>query len=142
VGDKQEDGGKEPKEPLTEREWEALQELARDIVKEPGLAQDPEKKAKEQRRRDFIEGGREHWKAQVDFFKHMTTVSGASITVVIGISPSLLKRAGVLNTVFLFVALASLFVASLVSVGYLLQASSNLRRFSWGDVPEDLEPVW
>jgi hypothetical protein len=71
---------------------EDLQELARQIAKEAGLSQDPEKEAAEQRRRAFIEGGREHWKAQVDFFKHMATISGASIAFVIGVSASFINK--------------------------------------------------
>jgi hypothetical protein len=57
------------REALPKREREIIQELAREIVKEAGLARDPEQGAAEKRRQEFIEGGREHGKAQVDFSK-------------------------------------------------------------------------
>jgi hypothetical protein len=61
---------------------EALQKLARAIVRETGLVRDPVQEAAEKAHQQFIEGGREHWKAQVDFFKHMATTSGAALVAV------------------------------------------------------------
>jgi hypothetical protein len=120
VADNQRDHGKEP---LTEREREVLQMLAKEIVREAGLDRDPEKEAAEQSRREFIEGGREHWKAQVDFFKHMAVISAASVVGVGAASeilpadkgwpgPEVLALSPFLFLISAFGSLMSLYVAS------------------------------
>ena len=116
----------------------ALQELARYIVREAGLGSDPEAEAAEKRRDRFIEGGREHWKAQVDFFKHMVTVSGASMVAVIAVVSIVDLRAGweligaTLGASFFFFAAGSALFS-------LLRASDRLVTFSWGAVPSTEE---
>ena len=50
-------GQEKGRERLTKRERDMIKELAREIVREAGLARDSEKEATEKRRRGFIEGG-------------------------------------------------------------------------------------
>jgi hypothetical protein len=52
VADEREAAGQEP---LTEREREALTMLARELVREAGIANDPEAKAEEKRKEDLME---------------------------------------------------------------------------------------
>jgi hypothetical protein len=115
---------------------EALQALARAIVREAGLGRDPEKEAAEKSqksRQEFIEGGREHWKSQVDFFKHMTVISGASIVGVTALREAVATDP---NCVWCVSASAGSFLlAALVSVLCLFWASAALADFSWGTVP-------
>jgi hypothetical protein len=80
-------------EPLTEREQEAIQELAKAIVREAGLAREPEQETAGNFRRELIESGQGYWQAQVDFFKHMTTVSAATVVGV----PAVIKAFSVLQ---------------------------------------------
>jgi len=51
------------REHLTEREREALKILAREMVRKAGLVRAPEKEAAEKQRKQFIEDGREYYKA-------------------------------------------------------------------------------
>jgi len=110
---------------------ETLTILAREIVREAGLARDPEQEAAEKRQQEFIEGGREHWKAQVDFFKHMAVVSGASLIAV----TAMVKAFGRGAADALIFTSAALFLGSaVVSLLFLYWASWNLVRFCWGPV--------
>jgi hypothetical protein len=112
---------------------EAIQELARAIVREAGSTHDPAEEAAERRQRQFIEGGREHWKAQSDFFKHMATASGAGLVAVVAVIQ--LFAVG-RSYEILYVISALFFVFSaIMSLGFLFAASSRLVMFSWGDVP-------
>jgi hypothetical protein len=58
---------------------EALQELARQIVRQSRLSSDPEQEAVEKRREQFIEGGREYYKTMGASFKDAATLSGATL---------------------------------------------------------------
>jgi hypothetical protein len=113
---------------------EHIQELARAIVRETGLVRDPAQEAAEIDQQRFIEGGREHWKAQVNFFQHIATASGAGVvgvTAVIGF----MKIDSNLTTITLIVSMLSFLLASSEALFFLYLASSLLARFSWGDVP-------
>jgi hypothetical protein len=75
-------GRESSREPLTQREREVIHELAREIVKEAGLGRNPDQEAAEKQskqRERMIAGGRGYWNAQVDIFKHMATVSAATV---------------------------------------------------------------
>ena len=113
---------------------EALTLLAREIVREAGLVSDPEQVAAEQAHQQFVEGGREHWKAQIDFFKHMATVSGAALVAVAALTNTLQLESitGLLSLLIAGVSFLSCAIAALIN---LLWASQRLVRFSWGDVP-------
>jgi hypothetical protein len=58
---------------------EFVQQLAREIVREAGLARDPQKEAAEKRVEEFMEMRKEEIQAQIEFSKHMTTLISASI---------------------------------------------------------------
>jgi hypothetical protein len=135
VGDRQRDTGNER---LTERDREALQELARAIVREAGMIRDPEQEADEKNRKETIEAGREHWKAQVDFFKHLSTVSGAAliaVTAVTGVLQLEFKQPEFkLVSVFLVIAVAGFLWSALAALIFLWMASERLAWFSWGRV--------
>jgi hypothetical protein len=104
---------------------EALQELAKAIVREAGLQSDPDKW--------LIEGGREFWKAQVDFFKHMSTVSAATIVAVPAVARVIFPAPEA--AWLLYISVGLLLLGALVSIGSLLDASDRLAIFSWGRVP-------
>jgi hypothetical protein len=134
-------GQEKGRERLTKREREMIKELAREIVREAGLARNSEKEATEKRRREFIEGGREYWKAQVDFFKQMTTISAASIAVVTTLSATLLPKASSSTLFGFFVVIVALVNALVLSARYVLWTSSLLEPFLWGDIVSDAEQV-
>jgi Ca2+/H+ antiporter len=112
---------------------EALTVLAREIVREAGLSHDPEQEAAKERHQAFIEGGREHWKSQVDFFKHMTVISGASIVGVTALRQALAPDPACAWCVS--ASAGTFLLAALVSLVCLFWASSALVDFSWGTVP-------
>jgi hypothetical protein len=122
---------------LTEREQEALQALAREMVsaaREAELAQDtPQEEAAEQERKEFIEAGREHWKAQVDYFKHMSTISGATIIGEVAVIAGFVPKAVEDRAPLLYFSLTFLFLSAILSLFSLGWASARLARFSWGD---------
>jgi hypothetical protein len=78
----------------------ALQELARQIVKEAGLVPDPEAEAakikaeaESKRKEDLMDAFKRHTQAYLDFLKHMTTLSGASIVAGIAALGAFVKEA-------------------------------------------------
>ncbi len=83
MADEREDAGKEP---LTERDREALKTLAREIVCAAGMVPpNPEAEAEEQRKEDLLQAGTRNAQAHIEFYKHMTTLSGASIAAAVAI---------------------------------------------------------
>lgn len=112
---------------------EALTMLARAIVREAGLSRDPEQEAAKERHQQFIEGGRAHWRSQVDFFKHMTVISGASIVGVTALREALDPDPSCAWCVS--ASAGSFLLAALVSLLCLFWASAALVDFSWGTVP-------
>jgi hypothetical protein len=120
---------------------EALQILAREIVREAGLVRDPVQEAAEKAQQQFIEGGREHWKAQVDYFKHMATTSGAALVAVAALSGVLRPPPGTSSpntgmVLFaLYVAGALFLSAAFGALLSLTTATDHLVKFSWGNVP-------
>ena len=128
--------------PLTERELAALQILARKIVREAGLTPDPEKEAAEKEHQQFIEGGREYYKAQVDFFKHMTTLSGATVVAVPVVSKAFLPNPAL--AWFLWLAEGLLLLAALFSTLGLRISSAYLAEYAWGMTGREPEsfPEW
>jgi hypothetical protein len=88
------------KELLTERERAFLQELARQIVMEAGLAPEPKAEAakakaeaESKRKEDLMDASKRHIQAYLDFLKHMTTLSGASIVAGIAALGAFVKEA-------------------------------------------------
>jgi hypothetical protein len=78
----------------------ALQELARQIVKEAGLVPDTEAEAakieaeaESKRKEDLMDASKRHTQAYLDFLKHMTTLSGASIVAGIAALGAFVKEA-------------------------------------------------
>jgi hypothetical protein len=78
----------------------ALKELARQIVKEAGLVHDPaaeaaktEAEAESKRKEDLMDAYKRHTQAYLDFLKHMTTLSGASIVAGIAALGAFVKEA-------------------------------------------------
>lgn len=133
-------GKKNGREPLTKRERETIKVLAREIVREAGLARDSEE-ATEKRRREFIEGGREYWKAQVDFFRQMTTISAASIAVTVTLYATLLPKASSDTLLWFFVVIDFLGLSLVLSARSLLWTSSRFEPFLWGDMVADAEQI-
>ena len=80
MADKQRDLGKEP---LTEREQEAIQ-LARAIARVAGLELNPED-ATEKRREILIDSTREYYARMAEFFKHISTLSAAAIVGIVAV---------------------------------------------------------
>jgi hypothetical protein len=122
---------------------EALTILAREIVKEAGLARNPEQEAAEKRRQEFIEGVREYYKTQVDFFKHISTLSAATIVGFVAVAGAYLPRSelaertllGVRLYLFLLLSLAVLFAGLVAAALYLMRKSKRLARFSIRQFP-------
>jgi hypothetical protein len=80
-------GQKNGGEPLTQRDRELIKELAREVVREARLVRDPKEETDKQRIEVVIDALRYNTEKQLDFFKHMTTLSSASIvgaTAIIG----------------------------------------------------------
>jgi hypothetical protein len=115
VGDRERDIGNER---LPERDREALQELARAIVREAGMIRDSEQAADEKARKELIEAGREHWKAQVDFFKHISTVSGAALVAVTAIT-GVLQPESESVSIFLTIAVTGFLLSALAALIFL-----------------------
>jgi hypothetical protein len=116
-----------PQESLT------VQELTREIVREALEAQ-----AAEKAQQRFIEGGREHWKAQVAFFSQMITVSGAALLATTALIAALRPpdpQIGSLFTATLIFTAINFLVSALVALISLFAASARLTEFSWGEVP-------
>jgi hypothetical protein len=115
---------------------EALTALAREIVREAGLVRDLEAEAVEKRREQFIEGGREYYKALVTYSKDMATLSGATLVGV-----TVVTRAFIPNPEpvwLIYAACVLLFFATMFSSLDMYLATFQLRRFSTLDAPTDL----
>jgi hypothetical protein len=121
---------------------EALTILAREIVREAGLSRDPERELAEKRWEQFIEGGREHWKAQIDYYKHIATASSATIVaetvVVSAFLREYVKGEGASMLVGSLILLLAAAILSLVLMNF---SSTRLVRYSWKLVP-DWKPEW
>jgi len=148
VADRQKYDGKEP---LTEREREVLQELAREIVREAGLVPDLEAEAakaraeaEEKRKEDFMDAYKRTMQAHIEFYKHMTTLSGASLVAAIAAYGAFLSDSDYL-WVF-YISLGCIAVAmgfSGVAFGILSQNAgrSTVDRRFWGDSPVDRDAL-
>jgi hypothetical protein len=124
VADKRRDDGKEP---LTEREREDLQELARQIVREAGLVPDPEGEAEEKRKEYLEEAVQLNGQAQREFYKHMTTLGGASILAAVAVYGAFLKD---VKFAWLFYSSLWLIVVGMIFAGMLFGMSSTFVGFA------------
>jgi hypothetical protein len=120
VGDRREDMGDDL---LTEREREALQDLARAMVREVGLQRDPD-----------AEVARDGMKVYLDVFKHLGTLSGASALVVAALYETL--DIPLFLTAITLISLSASFLAALVG---LLRTTKNL---SMPSLPDDRRALW
>ena len=114
-------------EPLSKREQKALQVLAGEIVREAGLVRDQEQEAAEKRLQRVIDGVLEHWKAQIDFFKHMSTASGAALLLLIAVIGA--YQPGFAPTLVFLLAAAGFVGSALAAVFYLWVATTRLQLF-------------
>jgi FtsH-binding integral membrane protein len=110
---------------LTQRERKALQILAKEIVREAGLVPDPEAEAEKQRREELMDAYKRNEQTHIEFYKHMTTLSGASIVATIAVAGAFL-RDQVLWPVY--VSLAVIAVAMLMAGNALGLLSRNTGR--------------
>jgi hypothetical protein len=81
--------GGEDEGPLTSRERENLIFLAREIVRQAGLAPDPKAEASKRRLEELMDADKQHEQSLLDFYKHMTTLSGASIVAAVAVMGAL-----------------------------------------------------
>src|SRR5215208_7304336 len=73
------------RELLPQREHEGLQILAKEIVREAGLVSDPDAEAEKQRVEVLIDAYKRNTQARIEFYKHMTTLGGASIAAAVAV---------------------------------------------------------
>jgi hypothetical protein len=129
----------EGQKPLTERELKDLQELARAIVREAGLARDPEREAAEKRFEDMLETYRSHNQSVFEFLKHMMTLSSATIVAVITVSGALFSGAEYLWTIYYSLGLLAFSLsASLFSFSYSTRMIRGVPgSWNWRALPEE-----
>jgi hypothetical protein len=92
---------------------EVVQQLAREIVREAGLAHDPEKEAAEERCKDLVDASKRNLLALIDFHKHMTTLISASIVGEIAVTGAF--RTDIKSFWIIYVSLGILGVALAIS---------------------------
>jgi hypothetical protein len=110
------------------------------LPEEERLARDP--KFEEPRKEQLIEWGRDHYKAQIDFFKHMMTISAAAIVAATALTGSLYEdKSDVAGASFSFSSLLMLSLSLVVANYGLTKASHRLTAYSWGKVLYDLDAV-
>jgi hypothetical protein len=110
---------------------EALQELARQIVKEAGLQQKSD--AGKRGRERYIEAGREFGKTQTDFFKHIGTLSAATVVAVPAVIKGVIKDP---EMVLVYSSMGLLLLPVFLSFLGLSAASGLLSNFAWGFSPD------
>lgn len=136
MADHERDNGQESR---SEREQEAMQELARAILKEGGLVGDPEAAAAEKQREKFVEGGLEYYKSLVAYSKDMATLSGATLAGVTVVTKAFLPNPKPLW--LLYASLTLLFFATLLSAQGIYRYTLHVRKFSLADVPTDTDEI-
>jgi hypothetical protein len=102
--------------------------LAKAIVREAGLAREPEQETAGNLRRELIESGQGYWQAQVDFFKHMTTVSAATVVGVPAVIKAFVPDPE--PALPLYASVGLLLLAALGSIASLLWASDSQAAFA------------
>jgi hypothetical protein len=112
---------------------EALQELARQIVREADLQQSSKVDDRKRAREKYIEAGREFFKAQIEFFKHIGTLSAATVVAV----PAVIR--GIVNNpemLLVYLSMGLLLLALFLSFVGMVRASRRLGDFAWRFSPE------
>jgi hypothetical protein len=114
---------KSSSQPLSRADHEAIQALARAIVSEAGLGQNPKQDVSVARRGDMIQAGRRSHDNAIDFCKHLTTLNTATIAGVTAFAGASVRD---FEPILLYMSLG-FFAASLaVTGGYYWILSINI----------------
>jgi hypothetical protein len=128
--DEQENG----REPLTKREREVIRELAREIVREAGGFVGCDDASR------HVQLAMEPWKMRADYFKHLSTVSGATVIAVVAVAGYLGAATSALRApVLMYVAVLGLLFSTFLSLAVVHQAIRVAASIAKGSGSEDEE---
>jgi hypothetical protein len=96
---------------LSKCEQEAIQALARAIVREAEDARDPEQEAAEKRSEDLADAVNRHELRLLEFYKHMTTLCAASIAGAAAVTRAFFSREATLWPLYIPLVLIGLALA-------------------------------
>jgi hypothetical protein len=132
MGESEQNGAKKL---LTGREREFVQELAKAIVREAGLARNPAEKRLE----DVIDTYRERRKSVFDFSKQMMTLSSASIVAVVTVSGVFLSDTAFRWPIYVSLGLLSLsLLMNVMTFHFSIRSIQGVPGdWEWRTLPEE-----